>query len=136
MSTRSKIFFLAALLAATPALADGPINGGASGKSTGFISTGSSPTGTTGSCGGTVTMTGGATAGTWSSTAICAITTGTIILTGLPAAPHGWSCDANDQTTAAVVLQETATSATSVTWTVRATATAANDVINFKCMGY
>lgn len=134
MSIRSSI--IALVLLASPALADGPVNGGASGKSPAFVSTGSSPTGNTGTCSTAVTMTGGSTAGTWSSTGVCAITTGTIILSAMPAAPHGYACSATDQTTAAVVLQQTATTTTSVTFTVRTTPTAANDVINFLCMGY
>lgn len=100
-----------------------------------LISRGTPPTGNTGTCSTGVTVTGGAIAGNWTSTSICAIA-GTIILTGLPTAPTGYACDAWDITTANVVLQPTASSATSHTWTVRTTATVANDNVRFKCVAY
>ena len=96
---------------------------------------GTVPTGNTGTCATGVTVAGGATAGTWTSTAICSIA-GTIILTAMPTMTTGYACSANDRTTAAVVLQQTASSTTSATFTVRSTATAANDVISYSCIGY
>jgi len=97
--------------------------------------TGTVPTGNTGTCTTGVTVAGGATAGTWISTAICAVA-GTIILSAMPAMTTGYACFANDRTTAAVVFQQTASTTTSATLTVRSTATAANDVISYHCTGY
>lgn len=104
-------------------------------SATTHVSTGSVPTGNTGTCSTAVTVTGGASVGNWTSTSACNIA-GTIILSGMPSAPTGYNCDATDITTAAVVLQQTASSVTSVTFTVRATNASANDNIRFKCLAY
>jgi hypothetical protein len=111
--------------------------GNASGtlQSAALQATGTVPTGNTGSCTTGVTVAGGATAGTWTSTAICAVA-GTIILSAMPTMTTGYACFANDRTTAAVVFQQTASTTTSATLTVRSTATAANDVISYHCTGY
>ncbi len=106
----------------------------------GMISNGTNPTGNTGTCSTGVTVAGGATVGTWTSTAVCALA-GTIILTGMPTAPTGYVCDMSDRTTAGVTIEETATSATSVTFTVRSlptgsVATVANDILQYKCLAY
>ncbi len=106
----------------------------------GWTSNGTKPTGNTGTCSTGVTVAGGATAGTWTSTAICALA-GTIILTGMPTTPTGYACFMADRTTAGVTVEETATSATSVTFTVRAlptgsVATVANDILQYSCTGY
>lgn len=103
-------------------------------------STGTAPTGNTGTCNTAVTVAGGATAGTWTSTAICAIA-GTIILTAMPTQTTGYACFMTDRTTAGVVIEETATTATTATFTVRAlptgaVATAANDILQYSCTGY
>jgi hypothetical protein len=105
--------------------------GNATGKfgAASHIATGASPTGTTGSCSASA-LAGGSTAGKFTAP-LCA--SGTIILSGLPAAPTGYTCDAKDQTTPADLLNQTANSTTSVTFTGT---TALNDVIVFKCMGW
>ncbi len=104
------------------------------------VATGSVPTGTTGSCTTGVTVAGGSTAGTWTSTATCAAT-GTIILTAMPTAPTGYACFMTDRTTSGATIQQTATSATSATFTVRSLPTgsvtvAANDILQYHCIGY
>ncbi len=58
----------------------------------------------------------------------------TVILTFAATLAHGYACDAHDTTTPADVLNETAFSTTSVTFT--ASALAANDVVVWKCMGF
>jgi hypothetical protein len=93
------------------------------------LSGGTKPTLTTGSCSGS-SAAGGATAGTF---VAAACTAGTYILSGLPAAPVGYVCDAHDQTTSADLLNQTASSTTSVTLTGT---TLANDVIAYKCIGF
>jgi hypothetical protein len=100
-----------------------------------FVAAGTVPVGSTGTCATGVTVTGGATIGLWTSTAACNVG-GTIILSTMPTAPNGYSCDANDRTTAAVVLQQTASTVNSVTFTVRTNNAAANDNIQFKCLAY
>lgn len=76
------------------------------------------------------TLIGGGTAGTFVSgtTGTCTV----IITTGLTAT-HGWSCAANDLTTPADTIKQTASSTT--TATVSGT-TAASDVINFHCIAF
>jgi hypothetical protein len=100
-----------------------------------YLAGGSTPT-VGGSCGGGFgAKTGGNTAGTVVSSGICA-TASTMTLTFALTAPNGWACDASDQTTAGVVFQQTASTQTMATMTVRTTATAAGDVLRFKCMAY
>jgi len=93
------------------------------------IMTGTVPTGTTGTCTAS-SFVGGALAGKFSA-AVCA--GGTFILSGLPTAPNGYACDAEDQTTPADTLKQTANSTTSVTFT---STTAASDVVVFKCLAF
>lgn len=105
-----------------------------------YVSTGTVPTGNTGSCNTGITVAGGATAGTWTSTAICALA-GTIILTGMPVVTTGYSCDMSDRTTAGVTINQSATTTTTATFIVRALptgsiATVANDILQYKCMAY
>jgi hypothetical protein len=104
------------------------------------ISGGTVPTGTTGTCNTGVTVAGGATAGTWTSTGICAIAS-TIILTAMPTVPTGYACFMSDRTTGGVTIEETATSTTSATFIIRALptgsiATVANDILQYSCKGY
>jgi hypothetical protein len=103
-----------------------------------LASSGTRPIGTTGSCNTSVTVVGGtlgALNGTWTSTAICGAA-GTIILSGLPAAPAGWTCPIVDQTTSTARIRQTGSSTTSVTYTVDV-ATVANDILRFgPCAGY
>jgi hypothetical protein len=95
----------------------------------GLVSSGTLPTLTTGTCSGS-SAAGGSLAGTFVA-ATCSA--GTYILSGLPTAPTGYSCNAEDRTTTADTLQQTAASATSATF--KAT-TAASDVIQFNCLAY
>lgn len=94
-----------------------------------FISASTKPTLTTGSCSGTAAA-GGATAGTFTAASCVA---GTYTLSAMPTAPTGYSCDAQDRTTSSDAIQQTASSATSATFTAT---TAAFDVIQFKCIAY
>jgi hypothetical protein len=95
----------------------------------GLVASGTLPTLTTGTCSGS-SAAGGSLAGTFVA-ATCAA--GTYILSGLPTAPTGYSCNAEDRTTTADALQQTASSATSATF--KAT-TATSDVIQFNCLAY
>ena len=90
---------------------------------------GTTPTGTTGSC-STGTITGGKTAGEFTAPTCAG---GTYILSAFPTAPNGYACDAQDQTTPADTVKQTANSTTSVTFTAT---TALNDVVVFKCMAF
>lgn len=94
-----------------------------------LIAKGTAPVGNTGSCAAS-SFAGGATAGRFSAAACVA---GTIILSSLPAAPNGYTCTAQDQTTPADTLKQTANTTTSVTFTAT---TAASDVIAFQCMAW
>jgi hypothetical protein len=93
------------------------------------ISIGTSPVGTTGSCSAS-SFTGGATAGKFTAPSCAG---GTIILSALPAAPNGYTCNAQDQTTSADTLKQTANTTTSATFTAT---TAASDVVVFQCTGW
>ena len=94
-----------------------------------YSSSGTKPTLTTGSCSGS-TPVGGASVGSFTA-ATCAA--GTYILSGMPATLNGYACEAQDETTPADTLKQTAHSTTSVTFTAT---TAASDNIVFKCMGF
>lgn len=79
-------------------------------------------------CGGVASLTGGATAGSFSAgQAACAP------VINLPTAPHGWLCGAKDITTPADTFTQTASTASSCT--VSSTVTTA-DVILFHADGY
>lgn len=97
-----------------------------------FVSAGTKPVGTTGTCVASA-FAGGATAGTFSA-AVCTATN-TFILSSMPTAPTGYSCDATDRTTSTARLRQTATSTTSATFTVDV-ATIASDVVAYKCTGW
>ena len=90
---------------------------------------GSAPT-ASGSC-SVNTQTGGNTAGTFKANGACAA--GTVILTFATTQPTGWVCDTHDQTTVADLMNQTANTTTSVTFSGNM---AANDVVAFKCMGF
>lgn len=86
-------------------------------------------------CTATSTL-GGASAGSFASgtTGTCTVTitlSGATALT--PAPTNGWSCWANDMTTPADVIHQTATGTTTVTLSGT---TVSGDIINFGCMGY
>lgn len=78
--------------------------------------------------------TGGATAGTYTSgtTGTCTVTITMDGATGLTA-PNGWACFANDLTTTADTVKQTASTATTATLSGT---TVSGDVINFGCIGY
>lgn len=77
------------------------------------------------------TQVGGNTAGSFKANGACAA--GTVILTFSATAPNGYVCDAQDETTSADTVKQTAHGTNSVTFT----ATMANaDVIVFKCIGF
>ena len=98
-----------------------------------FSSAGTVPTTTTGTCTTIGAATGGATAGKFTTTTGCGAST-TIILSGMPATTNGYACNAQDQTTTADTVVQTASSTTSATFKVSATAT--SDVISYHCTGY
>ena len=94
-----------------------------------LVAKGTSPTLTTGSCSGS-SAAGGSLAGKFTAPSCAG---GTIIMSGLPAATNGYTCTAQDQTTPADTLKQTANSISSVTFTAT---TANNDVIAFSCFGW
>lgn len=77
------------------------------------------------------TQAGGNTVGKFSANGLC--TAGTVILTFATTATNGWVCDAHDQTTPADIMNQTASSPTTVTLTGTM---ASADVVAFKCMAY
>jgi len=102
---------------------------GGSSAAADFVSKGTVPIGTTGSCVAS-SFVGGSTAGKFSA-AVCA--GGTIILSSLPTAPNGYTCNAQDQTTPADTLKQTANTVSSVTFT---STTVAADTVVFQCMAW
>lgn len=102
-------------------------------RAAGFMSLGTTFTSNAG-CGDT-TLTGGATAGKY--TSVTAGTCTTVITMGNTAtAPNGWSCTATDLTTAADAGNIKQTATTTTTASLNETTVAANDVIQFSCIGY
>jgi hypothetical protein len=100
-------------------------------KATAFIGAGAAPTGTTGTCSAS-SFSGGTLAGQFTLTSICAIA-GTVILSGLPTAPTGFSCWISDQVTGTAAIRQTASTTTTVTFTTTA-ATVANDTFEYGCI--
>jgi hypothetical protein len=100
----------------------------------GFISNGTKPTNTTGTCPGS-SGAGGAMAGTFVLVNICAAA-GTVIFTGMPTMPTGYSCDMEDRVTRAATIVQSAATTTSATFIMGTTPSVANDVFQFKCTGY
>jgi hypothetical protein len=94
-----------------------------------IIMGGSHPTGSTGSCAAS-SFSGGYLAGKFSA-AVCAA--GTFILSGLPTAPNGYVCSAQDQTTPADTVRQSANTASSVTFTAT---TVASDAIVYQCEAF
>ena len=101
-----------------------------------LTSVGTKPTvtGAGGTCAAGTTV-GGALAGTFQTSAVCAAGN-TLALTGMPATATGYACDATDRTLPAALIQETATTTTGATFTVAGTSTAASNVVQWKCIGY
>ena len=98
------------------------------------ISSGTVPTTNTGTCTTVGTATGGSTAGKFATTASCSLGA-TIVLSGLPTATNGYSCHADDNTTIATRIVQTAYTTTSATFTTSA-ATGTTDSITYLCMGF
>jgi hypothetical protein len=99
------------------------------GAFTAMIAKGSPPT-LSGTCAAN-TQVGGNTAGTFKANGACVA--GTVILTFATTAPNGWVCDTHDMTTPTNLLNQTASTATSVTFTGAMTSL---DVVAFKCMAF
>ena len=98
-------------------------------KATGFIATGSPPN-LGGSCSAN-TQTGGNTAGTYQYSGACGA--GTVTLAFATTAPTGWACTAQDLTTLADKISETAYTTTNVTLTGSA---ASGDTVAFDCIAF
>jgi hypothetical protein len=77
-------------------------------------------------------LVGGATAGTYTSgtTGTCTVV---VTMGNTSNAPHGWACAANDLTTPADTIKQTASTATTATLSGT---TVSGDAINFQCIGY
>jgi len=90
---------------------------------------GAIPAVTTGSCSAS-SPAGGLFSGTFVAPTCAA---GTIILSGMTLAPHGWACTAADRTTPANTLQQTSASANSATFLATTTA---SDVVSWACSPY
>jgi hypothetical protein len=98
------------------------------------VAVGTAPTTNTGTCTTIGSATGAAGAGKFATTASCGSGT-TIVLSGLPAAPNGYACHANDNTTTATILIQSAYSTTSATFKTSA-ATGTTDTITYLCSGF
>lgn len=77
-------------------------------------------------------LVGGITAGSFHS-GVSGTCTATITIGATQTAPHGWACHANDLTTPADVISQTATAAGTATFSGT---TVSGDVVNFYCVGY
>lgn len=98
-------------------------------KTRSLVTGGSTPTGT-GSC-PINTQLGGNTAGSFKANGACAA--GTVILTFAFTAPVGWACDTHDLTTPTDLMNQTAYTTTTATFT----GTMANaDLVTFKCRAF
>src|SRR5208282_5246677 len=87
----------------------------------------------TGSCSVSSPL-GGQAAGSFKAASGCS-STQTVILTFAASQTDGYACDAHDMNTPTTLINQTATNATSVTFTL-AGAMATNDVATWKCVGY
>jgi hypothetical protein len=96
-----------------------------------LISSGASPTGS-GTC-PINTQLGGNLAGAFKADGACV--GGTITLTMLQTVPNGFACTANDLTTPATLIKQTAYTTTSVTFTVTGTM-ASGDNATYQCTGF
>lgn len=109
----------------------GSVNGDTTGKvkAAGYLSAGTTFTSNAG-CSET-SLAGGATAGKFNAGAVSC----TLIVTmgNSATAPNGWACRANDLTTSADTMVQTATAATTATFSGTVVS---GDVINFSCIGY
>lgn len=98
-------------------------------KASGYMSVGTTFTSNAG-CSET-SLAGGATAGKFNAGAVSC----TLVITmgDTATAPNGWACKANDLTTTADTMIQTATAATTATFSGTVVS---GDVINFSCIGY
>jgi hypothetical protein len=94
-----------------------------------FIASGSAPT-NSGSC-AINTQLGGNTAGSFKANGACS--SGTILLTFATTAPNGWTCAANDLTTTADTIKQTAYTTTTASF---AATMAASDLASFSCTAF
>lgn len=99
-------------------------------KSRSYVIGGTPPTTTSSTCGTLGTQAGGNTAGT----IVVTCTAQNLVLNFGFTAPTGWACDAEDRSTPADNVRQTASSATSATFASVTTAT--NDTVQFKCLAY
>jgi hypothetical protein len=101
-----------------------------------YQSSGLTPTitGAGGTC-ATSTKVGGNQAGTVVLSGVCA-TGNTITWTGMNAQNNGMACDAEDRTTRTALFVQSASTTTGFTLTTGAVSSVANDVLQWKCMGY
>lgn len=115
-------------------LADGSAD--ATLETAGLISTGGALPTLTGTCAVVAgTRVGGSTAGSFAVPAgNCAAATTVIV--ALPTSANGWACDAHDITTPTSIFDQTATGASSITFTIRSVTANAADVVTWKCIGY
>ncbi len=109
------------------------VTGAASAQS--HIATGALPT-LTGTCAVVAgTRAGGSTAGSFAIPAgNCA--GATTVIVALPTATNGWACDAHNLNTPTSILDQTATAAATITFTIRTVTSNAADAVVWKCMGY
>lgn len=107
----------------------GPTGAAVIGPASAIQSGGPTPPTLSGSCASLGTQVGGNTAGSF----VATCTAQTAILTFAVAAPHGWICQAWDQTTTTDFMRQSANSTTSCTLTGT---TVAGDVILFEAVAY
>jgi hypothetical protein len=103
-----------------------------------FVSTGTAPTSTTGTCAIVAgTRLGGSSAGSFTiPVANCAIGT-TVIFTAMPAVTNGYTCNMHDQTTVAAVFNQTgALSTTGATFTIAGAQANGSDLVSWDCHGF
>ena len=104
-----------------------------------FEGTGTLPT-ITGSCAVVAgTQTGGSTVGKFAIPVTPCTASATVILAfpaGVAPPPNGYACDMHNLSTPTSIWDQTGTSGTGVTFTVRSVTSNAADIISFKCMAY
>ena len=108
-------------------------NTGAHVKAAGYTSAGTTFTSSGGCTEGT--LTGGATAGKFTTSGSTSCST-TVTMGNSLSAPNGWSCMAIDLTTIGDVTNPHQTASTQTTATFATGTIVANDVIQFSCIGY
>ena len=79
------------------------------------------------------TQVGNSASGSWKANGACAAGTVILAMPTAPGAKNGWVCNTHDQNTPADLMNQTATTTTSVTFTGNM---AANDVVTYACVPY